>query len=163
HGAGDRPDEDGDAVDETGVRRRPAIGDDRRGVGGEAHVILLEALHGRPVLEHDDLAVGLASQLGPDRPLGDVRVADVLTALVDDAAAVGAAGTQAAPCDLRVAYLLTALVDDAAAVGAAETQSALGDLREDGNTMTLLGERLDAGIDLVPLIALGLPRVDDGV
>jgi hypothetical protein len=89
--AGDRPHDDPDAIDEPGVRGGSRLQNDGRGVGREVEPVLCEALESRLVLEHDQLAVGLAPGLQAKRSLGQVRITDVLALLVDDTPAVGAA------------------------------------------------------------------------
>src|SRR5207245_7992943 len=89
-----------------------------RRVRGQLEPPLLEALQSRLVLAYDELAVGLASHLEPER-----RVAQV-----------------------GVAYVLTLLVHDATSIATAKDEPALGDLREQGIAIALFGQLVQPGI-----------------
>ena len=83
--------EDGNPVAEAGVLGGAGLDGDGRDLCGEGVFTRDELIEGRLVLEDDDLGKRLATDLGADRRLGDVGVADELGLFEYFAVAVGAA------------------------------------------------------------------------
>src|SRR5262245_51696044 len=105
------------------------------GVGATVYFISFEFIHRRLVLENDQLTIILVPGLKSDRHLGQIRVADVLAFLVDDALAPGTT----------------------------KDEAALGDLREESVAITLFGKGLKLRIDLIPFLSGRLGPLHESV